>query len=89
MRADAAAGAGKGAGAVNGRLDEDALLRDQIQELAAEVVSLTAALEGSDSPIRRALAMPAVNGLVPADPHAKITSLADRVRALQEAASQG
>ena len=89
LRADAAAGAGKGAGAVNGRLDEDALLRDQIQELAAEVVSLTAALEGSDSPIRRALAMPAVNGLVPADPHAKITSLADRVRALQEAASRG
>ncbi len=34
----------------------NALLREQINDLAAEVVSLTATLEGPDSPINKALA---------------------------------
>jgi chromosome segregation ATPase len=66
----------------------NALLREQINDLAAEVVSLTATLEGPDSPINKAIA------LAPADdpaagPHEKIASLADRVRALRKAASAG
>ncbi|MDW6022225.1 hypothetical protein SAZ10_10720 [Mesorhizobium sp. BAC0120] len=63
----------------------NALLRKQINDLAAEVVSLTAALEGPDSPINKVLAS------APADAAAteKIVSLADRVRALQEAAQKG
>ncbi len=65
----------------------NALLREQINDLAAEVVSLTAALEGPASPINKVLAAPPSD---PAEgPHEKITSLADRVRALQKAASAG
>jgi chromosome segregation ATPase len=63
----------------------NALLREQINDLAAEVVSLTATLEGPDSPINKALAVAPSN----AGPNEKITSLADRVRALQKAASAG
>jgi len=64
----------------------NALLREQINDLAAEVVNLTAALEGPQSPIHRILAeTPATTEKVPD----KITSLADRVRALQKAASAG
>jgi chromosome segregation ATPase len=64
----------------------NALLREQINDLAAEVVSLTAALEGPQSPINRILAeAPATAERVPE----KIPSLADRVRALQKAASAG
>jgi predicted nucleic acid-binding Zn-ribbon protein len=63
----------------------NALLREQINDLAAEVVSLTAALEGPESPIIKALAVPQ------AEPGAgsqqKIISLADRVRALQKVSS--
>jgi chromosome segregation ATPase len=65
----------------------NALLREQINDLAAEVVTLTAALEGPESPINKVLAdAPAP---VSEGPHEKITSLADRVRALQKAASAG
>jgi chromosome segregation ATPase len=64
----------------------NALLREQINDLAAEVVSLTAALEGPQSPINKILAQaPATAEQAPQ----KITSLADRVRALQKAASAG
>ena len=65
----------------------NALLREQINDLAAEVVSLTATLEGPESPINKALAAPQAE--TGAGPHQKITSLADRVRALQKAASAG
>lgn len=61
---------------------ENAALREEINALAAEVVNLTAMLDGPDSPIRKALdADPAAgsvsNGAAP--------SLAERVRALQQA----
>ena len=67
----------------------NALLREQINDLAAEVVSLTATLEGPDSPINKALAMAPSGSPADVGPHEKITSLADRVRALQKAASAG
>lgn len=57
-----------------------AALREQMNDLAAEVVNLTAKLEGPDSPIAKALS-------APQDVRSGATSLADRVRALQKAAS--
>ncbi|MEO5323266.1 hypothetical protein PV773_08070 [Mesorhizobium sp. CC13] len=62
--------------------NQDALLREQMHELAAEVVALTARLEGPDSPIEKALSAEG-----PADNSGGRTaaiSLADRVRALQK-----
>lgn len=63
---------------------DNALLREQINDLAAEVVNLTAMLDGPDSPIQKILAAP-VDGPQPGAE--RISSLADRVRALQKAAS--
>ncbi|MER8432772.1 hypothetical protein [Mesorhizobium caraganae] len=57
-------------------------LREQMNTLAAEVVSLTAKLEGPDSPITKALA-------APQEARSGTISLADRVRALQKADSAG
>ena len=67
---------------------ENALLREQMNDLAAEVVNLTAMLEGPDSPIAKALAAPAPRSVSNGEP-AQITSIADRVKALQKAASAG
>ncbi|WP_095090786.1 hypothetical protein [Mesorhizobium sophorae] len=65
---------------VSNPADGSSALREQMNELAAEVVHLTAKLEGPDSPIAKALTVPSDarsgNGE---------RSLADRVRALQEA----
>jgi hypothetical protein len=55
-----------------------------MNELAAEVVKLTAALEGPDSPINQALGP---HGEPDNDAGKKISSLADKVRALQKAAA--
>jgi chromosome segregation ATPase len=68
---------------------DSALLREQINDLAAEVVSLTATLEGPNSPINAALATAPAEAPAADGPHEKIISLADRVRALQKAASAG
>jgi DNA repair exonuclease SbcCD ATPase subunit len=57
-----------------------ASLREQMNELAAEVVSLTMKLDGPDSPIAKALA-------VEGQQNGRGVSLADRVRALQKAGS--
>ncbi|MER8465138.1 hypothetical protein [Mesorhizobium sp. M1396] len=54
------------------------VLREQMNELAAEVVHLTAKLDGPGSPIDKALA-------APSDVRSGNRSLADRVRALQKA----
>lgn len=62
---------------INGNDASDAL-REQMNTLAAEVVSLTAKLEGPDSPIAKALA-------APQEARSGTVSLADRVRALQRA----
>ena len=64
---------------------QDAVLREQMHELAAEVVALTARLEGPESPISKALDK-AVEAPAPAaSDRGTVVSLADRVRALQKA----
>ena len=79
---------------------ENALLRERINDVAAEVARLTAALEGPGSPIEAILAGDAaaqaarssasINGLREATEPAQDTksTLADRIRALQGAASR-
>ncbi|BAB49846.1 mll2809 [Mesorhizobium japonicum MAFF 303099] len=69
-----------GAMASSGTANGSAALREQMNELAAEVVHLTAKLEGPDSPIAKALAAPQDSRSNSGD-----RSLADRVRALQKA----
>ncbi len=68
-----------------GEKRQSALLREQMNQLAAEVIRLTAALEGPDSPIEKAL------GSAGTDDEAgrNSGSLAERVRALQKAAASG
>jgi predicted nucleic acid-binding Zn-ribbon protein len=64
---------------------ENTLLREQINDLAAEVVNLTLMVEGPDSPIHKTLAQPAngqEDGQRDGQGHA---SLADKVRALRKA----
>lgn len=65
-----------------------ALLREQMHDLAAEVVSLTARLEGQDSPIARLLAEPGKRQ-PPGEGRAQMPALADRIKALQKAAVTG
>jgi hypothetical protein len=62
---------------------ENARLREQMSELAAEVVHLTALLEGPQSPITKVLDNADGGG------QGDAPSLADRIRALQQAAAQG
>jgi chromosome segregation ATPase len=69
----------------SGERRQSAMLREQMNELAAEVVRLTAALEGPNSPIDKALGSADADN----DPGKKAASLADKVRALQKAASAG
>ncbi|TIN43479.1 MAG: hypothetical protein E5Y32_19675 [Mesorhizobium sp.] len=57
-----------------------AALREQMSDLAAQVVALTAKLDGPESPIAKVLA-------APNPPGSGERSLADRVRALQQAES--
>lgn len=66
---------------------ESALLREQLNDLAAEVVNLTLMLDGPDSPIRKALGQGAGVQPLPQAQSDAIMSLADRVRALQKAAA--
>lgn len=62
-------------------------LREQISNLAAEMVALTALIEGPGSPIDKALAMPEAEGVGEAAGR-DTPSLAERVRALREAAAR-
>jgi DNA repair exonuclease SbcCD ATPase subunit len=75
---------------------ENAVLRERINDVAAEVARLTAVLEGPASPINAMLAAdnrPANGASPPIAPAAgtevKGGSLADRIRALQSRAAQG
>ncbi|WAX97333.1 hypothetical protein N7E70_010990 [Aminobacter sp. NyZ550] len=70
------------AGRTKSSPSEDSQLREQMHELAAEVVALTARLEGADSPIAKALAASG-EARTPVDAP-DVISLADRVRALQK-----
>ena len=75
---------------------ENAVLREHIDEVAAEVARLTATLEGPDSPIETILnagrpAAPVGNGPLPSiAPRAAESkgTLADRIRTLQARASR-
>ena len=77
---------------------ENALLRERINDVAAEVARLTSVLEGPGSPIDTILAAPehpAANGAAkPVTPAANTNgedgkgSLADRIRALQARSSR-
>ena len=77
---------------------ESALLRERINDVAAEVARLTAALEGPGSPIETILAgeapsvsiggAPAVPGIEGGSEGASKGSLAERIRALQSRVTQ-
>ncbi|MBN7757672.1 hypothetical protein JYP46_12655 [Nitratireductor aquimarinus] len=76
QKAKTAGGAKQKAPADTARADD--ALREQIHSLAAEVVSLTAALEGTDTPITRLLEKAEPEGA-----EGRPLSLAERVRALR------
>jgi chromosome segregation ATPase len=69
---------------------ENALLRERINDIAAEIARLTMALEGPGSPIEAILANAAANGAAagPGRGGAAGGDLADRIRALQSRASR-
>jgi chromosome segregation ATPase len=71
---------------------ENALLRERINDIAAEIARLTAALEGQSSPIEAILAgapLEPANNLAPgAAENDNKGNLADRIRALQTRASR-
>ncbi|WP_320410630.1 hypothetical protein [Mesorhizobium sp. Root552] len=75
-------------GLVNGNRQESAQLREQMADLAAEVVHLTRMRDGPSSPIAKALArdesQPAAG-----EGRGRAASLADRVRALQKTTPAG
>ncbi len=65
---------------LGGNATDDAELREQMSELAAEIVNLTIRLEGADSPAARLVAGPAKSSIE------GTPSLADRIRALRDRA---
>jgi chromosome segregation ATPase len=70
---------------------ENALLRERINDIAAEIARLTMALEGPGSPIEAILATaPATNGATAVQGRGAAAggNLADRIRALQNRASR-
>jgi len=74
---------------------ENALLRERINDIAAEVARLTVALEGPDSPIEAMLAGDSAraetngaNGAISNGGKGRPGTLADRIRALQSRASR-
>jgi chromosome segregation ATPase len=66
---------------------ENALLRERINDIAAEVANLTMALEGANSPIEAILAADAPPSAANGN-EAPSGNLADRIRALQSRASR-
>lgn len=60
---------------------ENSELREGIEDLAAQMVAMTVAIEGPDSPAGKALAAPTS---AETGSREKVTSLADRVKALQK-----
>lgn len=78
------AGEGAASGTSEERL-ENALLRERMLDLAAQVVSMTARLDGPDSPIGQILTRTGESTVPANEPGEKMTSLADRIKALQGA----
>jgi hypothetical protein len=71
----------------NDERQDGALLREQMNDLAAEVINITSMLEGPSSPIAKALSLQSAASRPDSEAPQKITSLADRVRALQKKAA--
>jgi hypothetical protein len=70
---------------------ENAILRERLNDLAAQVTAMTAALEGNNSPINEILAKaPRLDGSdsEPADKSERPATLAERIRALQQTVRQ-
>jgi chromosome segregation ATPase len=67
---------------------DNALLRERINDIAAEVARLTMALEGADSPIEAILAADAPGSAGANGGDGQGGNLADRIRALQNRASR-
>lgn len=67
---------------------QDDILRAQIHSLAAEVVNLTALIEGQGSPIHQVLKKAGIQPAVTNEKGEPIVSLAERIRALQKAVPQ-
>lgn len=86
LKSDLTRRAKSNAGGRESEPHEAVLLREQMQDLAAQVVSLTAKLDGPDSSIAKALEAPQ-GGAQPVVGKDAMPSLADRVRALQKATS--
>ena len=81
--------------ALKRELSDNALLREQISQIAAEIASVTLALEGPESPINAILAADAEHGRRPARAgtsngagKAPQDTLAERIRALQSRTTQ-
>jgi DNA repair exonuclease SbcCD ATPase subunit len=75
-------------GLANGNRLESAELREQMADLAAELVHLTGMRDGPSSPIAKALAKDESKS-VSGEGRSRTTSLADRVRALQKTTPAG
>lgn len=75
-------------GLANGNRQESAELREQMAELAAEVVHLTGMRDGPSSPIAKALARDEGQAAT-GEGRGRATSLAERVRALQKTTPAG
>ena len=75
-------------GLANGNRQESAELREQMADLAAEVVHLTGMRDGPSSPIAKALAREEGQAAA-GEGRGRATSLADRVRALQKTTPAG
>ncbi len=65
---------------------ENAVLRERMNDLAAQVTAMTAALEGPGSPINDIIAAAEKSASKGTGSETQATTLADRVRALQESA---
>ena len=68
---------------------ENALLRERINDIAAEIARLTVALEGADSPIEAMLASEpaATNGRAPTNGEHKPAATAAKAKAISPTAS--
>ncbi|MFD0915274.1 hypothetical protein ACFQ14_02530 [Pseudahrensia aquimaris] len=67
---------------------ENAIIRERINDLAAKVTAMTAQLEGPDSPINEALALKGKRTDAGKSAQSEVNSLADRIRAIQQAAEK-
>ncbi len=75
--------AGNGKSGDNTR-EDNKVLRDKINEIAAKVVYMTAMLEGDDSPINEVLEETAGSKASKTSDRGKVISLAERIRSLQK-----